>query len=388
MKVTATARRGLPFRIERQSCKTLTDQVAEGLRHAIITGHFKPGDRLPTKLEMAAELGVNDITIRRALAQLKQEGFVAPKPRRGILVCDRARHSWRGHVLFCAWSGPDMYYHTVQAAEITRRLHAQRYLVTDLHLNAASHMNRYAELRAILETRSVDLVLAEGGQGITFGGSGPSLLDVLADFRAPYICLDDATSATARNRQADIVLSVIHAYRALAHHCRQCGIRTVGIAVMRAPGDPISQRVAMLAAALRATGVQCAWLDVQQPSGFRNPEATERGGLSAMQTWLAEKHDRPDLFYFSDDFIARGALLALVQHGIRIPEDVQVATWANRGLGPVFSKPLTRIEMDPVAHGVIVADVVLSVLEGWNGKTPVVLEPEFIVGETTRKRKN
>jgi hypothetical protein len=50
----------LPFRIDRQAGKTLTAQVADGLREAILTRRFKPGNTLPTKLEMAAELGVND----------------------------------------------------------------------------------------------------------------------------------------------------------------------------------------------------------------------------------------------------------------------------------------------------------------------------------------
>ena len=69
----------------------------------------------------------------------------------------------------------------------------------------------------------------------------------------------------------------------------------------------------------------------------------------------------------------------------RIPADVQVATWANRGNGPVFPQPLTRIEMDPVAHGRAIAERVLAVLAGRPPKQPLVLTPQFITGATTRK---
>ena len=57
----------------------------------------------------------------------------------------------------------------------------------------------------------------------------------------------------------------------------------------------------------------------------------------------------------------------------------------SRGLGPVFDRPLTRIEMDPVAHGVAVADYVLRMLSEEVRPGPIELTPEFIVGETTRR---
>jgi DNA-binding LacI/PurR family transcriptional regulator len=372
----------MPFRIERQAAKTLTDQVAEGLRHAIATGHFKPGDVLPTKLEMAAALGVNDITIRRALAVLKQEGVVAPKPRRGILVCDRTRHSWRGHVLFCSWSGPDMYYHTVQAAEISRRLHAGRFLVTDLHLDGDAHHSHYAELLAILETRSVDLVLSEGGGWVQFLPGEITFSQVLARSGIPYVQLDGKGTAAMDGAAAGIVLAHEQAYRALTEHCRECGIRRALLVVPGLSVDP--SRHPLLAKVMQAAGVQCEWLEASKAEGFCSPESVERGGLAAMRAWLAGQPALPDLIYFDDDFLARGGLLALMQHGLRIPEDVQVATWANRGLGPVFDKPLTRIEMDPVAHGVAIAERVLAHLENGDGPRTIELTPKFIVGETTR----
>ena len=385
MRLNKSVRR-LPFRIDRQADRTLTEQVADGLRQAILMGRFNPGDILPPKLEMAAELGVNDITIRRALARLKDEGFIAPRPRRGILVCDSRRHSWRGHVLFASWSGADMYYHTVMAAEITRRLHAARYLVTDLYLDGAAHASEYAELRGILETRSVDLVLLEGGGTIQFEGQGSGVRDVLKRYRAPFLHVDTISAISRTDAAPHIILSRTSAYRALAAHCRMCGVREALLIVTWPAGSRSRRRPRELTEAFRKAGISCEWLDVRPVEGLRNPESVERGSLRAMRDWLASTSRFPDLIYFDDDFVARGALLALTQRGIRIPEDVQVATWANKGLGPVFDKPLTRIEMDPVAHGAAVAEHVLTRLENRNSSHAIELTPEFVVGETTRLR--
>ena len=58
----------------------------------------------------------------------------------------------------------------------------------------------------------------------------------------------------------------------------------------------------------------------------------------------------PDALVFYDDYIAAGALLSLARHGVKVPEDVKVMTFSNKGLGPVFFKPLTRFESDHAAN--------------------------------------
>ena len=46
------------------------------------------------------------------------------------------------------------------------------------------------------------------------------------------------------------------------------------------------------------------------------------------------------MLYLADDYLAMGVMTALLAHGIRIPEDVRVVVWANKGggCGPVFTK--------------------------------------------------
>ena len=68
----------------------------------------------------------------------------------------------------------------------------------------------------------------------------------------------------------------------------------------------------------------------------------------------------PDLFYFSDDHVAAGALTAMLQEGVRIPEDVRVVTMSNWGLGPVFPVSLTRLELNPYTHGEALAQMALD----------------------------
>ena len=48
----------MPFEVNRALGVKIVPQVTDGLRMAILTGFYKPGDRLPTVLELAHGLGV------------------------------------------------------------------------------------------------------------------------------------------------------------------------------------------------------------------------------------------------------------------------------------------------------------------------------------------
>ena len=67
---------------------------------------------------------------------------------------------------------------------------------------------------------------------------------------------------------------------------------------------------------------------------------------------------------------------------MRIPEDVRLLTLANRGNGPCYYKPISRIELDPLALGEVIADRVLRILAGRKVERETVFQARFISGET------
>lgn len=57
---------------------TLTDEIA--------AGHYRPGDKLQTEAKLAARFGVNRHTVRRALAQLADQGLTHARRGSGVFV--------------------------------------------------------------------------------------------------------------------------------------------------------------------------------------------------------------------------------------------------------------------------------------------------------------
>jgi GntR family transcriptional regulator len=76
----------LEVKIDHDDPASLHSQVAQAIRQAITDGEAEPGERLPPARHLAAVMGVNTNTVLRALRQLRDEGLVEMRPRRGIHV--------------------------------------------------------------------------------------------------------------------------------------------------------------------------------------------------------------------------------------------------------------------------------------------------------------
>ena len=362
----------MPFRVSRQNRASLIDQVADGLRSAIVTGHYSVGDTLPNLHEMAASLKVSEIVTRRAVQRLTGEGLLNPRRGTGIAVCGANVKTWRGHVLYLHWSDMRMYYQSVFSGVLTERLHEANVLVSSVHINGTVTENDYAQVRAEL-AHVISLAVVEGG--------AQDLAAILGERNIPFVhfnhvgsdCSPKAIQAISVRREAVLPM--------LRDHCLACGVQRV----LQVTSGTIPS---LVRSSLVEVGLTVDTLQFEPLPEYDSPESLERGAMQAMQRWLKSRKILPDLVWFGDDFAARGALLAMTAGGLRIPEDVQVISWANKGLGPVFLKPLTRVEMDPKAHGEIVAQCILDRLDNkTTGPGPVALSPAFIVGETTAKIK-
>src|SRR5438093_1049274 len=52
----------------------------------ITSGEWKPGDKIPTETEFCDQFNISRITARRAMAELKNEGWIERKPAKGTFV--------------------------------------------------------------------------------------------------------------------------------------------------------------------------------------------------------------------------------------------------------------------------------------------------------------
>lgn len=365
----------LPFSIQQQSIKSLTEQVIDGLGIAISTGYYKPGDVLPTTLDMAGILGVSSIVIRSAVRRLSQRGMICPRPRTGIIVCDRPEGSWLGQVLFISGAKPGMHYHNLLIGTLGEKLLDKRFLLESISVTASELPSDFPRLQTALASSHYDLAVLTCLQPFEITSR---ILELLHARRIPVVY----RQLNENDRVPDDPAAgrVSHHYRpaleAAVAHAVQCGADEITSFCdfnSREELDAIFQR----------TNLKHTLLSIDVVAGGATQLAIEKSGLAAMSEYLCKSRNLPKLFFFRDDFIARGALLALIGHGLRIPEDVQVITWSNASSGPLYYVPLTRIENDGQREAQAISDYLLGILSKGRVPSELVLAPEFIVGKST-----
>lgn len=70
------------------SDRPIYTQILERMEMQIVSGIYKPGSKVPSVRELAAEAGVNPNTMQRALAELERKGLVATQRTSGRVVTE------------------------------------------------------------------------------------------------------------------------------------------------------------------------------------------------------------------------------------------------------------------------------------------------------------
>ena len=68
--------------------RPLYQQVKEQLRHRIAVGELPPGTEIPSIRQLAADIRVSVITIKRAYLELELEGVIQTRQGRGSFVAE------------------------------------------------------------------------------------------------------------------------------------------------------------------------------------------------------------------------------------------------------------------------------------------------------------
>ena len=71
------------------------ERMADELRQGIVSGRYKPGDRLPSTLELMERTGVANLTVRGAYRVLVEEGLVESVSKKGFYVRRPNAMTWR-----------------------------------------------------------------------------------------------------------------------------------------------------------------------------------------------------------------------------------------------------------------------------------------------------
>ena len=350
----------LPFRVDFDARKPLSQQAADGFRLAIKEGVYRDGESLPSLRELAALWNVSVKVPGRAYARLADEGYVVLRPGRGAVASRNGVRSWNGTVLFVSVGFQGGFFMPNFILSLRRGIEE-------------ANMRFYT---AVVPT-------PPDGEGPDLGRFSDYMnhpYDVVIlmtdNRRLRSIVRRDAPRSLIVGRELtgkgspDVVISLEDAERALVEDCRRAGVRRVRIMAY-------SRVCCKVERMLRASGVHVETVRVNPLPGGVCGEAVQRAAHDCWVNGLPQGKNRPELVYFADDNLALGSLIAFAEQRIRVPDDVFVVTHGNRGSALPFACDLAKIEVDPFQLGRETARRALSCLKPNGSSAPIVCAAEY-----------
>ena len=349
--------------VDRSSALSLVDQVYRSVRERIFAGRVKVGSAVPSLRTLAAELGVSVKVTKVAYERLVRDGWLRSVPRKGYMAVTPEMPKCRARMLLVLPNEgffSDYVAHRLQERCEEAGIQVSRAVVADPEDVLVS----------------LDIALSDRFDMVVSFHFKKRVIEAIDGSGVPFVLAAEG-GAAGRCRNCVGCLHVANDMSVeVAAFCAKRGVRTAELVDFHAVKRPY-------AAAFRRAGIAVRELVIPCPNETLWYEDIPRGVMRAfLQRLKSRRPAVPDLFFFLDDYVAKGALMALAASGVRMPEDVKVLTLANRGNGPVYVKDLARIELDPFARGDAIADFAIARLEGRSDVPQTLPPPVFIKGET------
>lgn len=196
----------------------------------------------------------------------------------------------------------------------------------------------------------------------------------------PYVLVDRRFSGLAANFVGTDDLAV---GRMATEHLLQNGCKRVAYV----GGEHVStarDRAEGYRSALTSAGLPI--LREHTVCWVRYDDAADLTGYKAAKELLALPN-RPDGIFCSNDPIAMGAMTAILEAGLRIPEDACIIGVGNVRYAGALRVPLSSIDQDSAFLGSRSAELGLSLLEKGTVQRPmeIILRPKLIVRESSMR---
>ena len=121
------------------------------------------------------------------------------------------------------------------------------------------------------------------------------------------------------------------------------------------------------------------------PELIRTAAFLPEAGQAAMEG-LLDLAERPAAVFAASDVVALGAMSAIHNAGLRIPDDVAIVGFDDIFLAAHAHPPLTTVRVPAYGLGWTAAEVLIALIEGDEEISSVTLETELVIRESCGAR--
>ncbi len=353
------------------------NRLSEELKQKILDGIYRPGDKLPSENELAAQYQISRHTVRKALDMLTREGYVYAEHGRGTFCSDLMHHGKdsRNIAVVTTYLADYIFPRVIQG--IDQVLTENGYSIILKNTNNS----RTAEARVLEELlqKEIDGLIIEPSKSDIFCKHA-ALYEKLDQNRIPYVFIQGCFSQMADKPQ--VRMDDFWGGYLVTKHLVESGHKHI-MGIFKADDTQGRERHRGYVAALQEAGIL---YDPQLVSWFHTEDRTQKP-VCAVREMLAGEI-RADGIVCYNDQIAVKVIKTLEEEGMKVPEDISVTGYDNSFIAENFRVKLTTIAHPQEKLGEMAASLLLELIRGAKEekKQKLVTQPELIVRESTKRR--
>jgi len=305
------------------------------LRARILDGQYRPGQRIPTRVELLEQFNVSTLTLQKALDRLIEEGFLVARGRSGTFVTEAPPHLAHFALVFPHRDRPASpwpRFWAALASEAERMTSAgDRRIDVFYSMYGRRDTAEYRALRQAVRSQTL--------AGILFCYRPRELLDssVLRDHRVPSWSIGGVDHPSIGEVTINSTSFMDKALDHLAQRRRRKIAVITATSVYTSAGE-----IQRLRRGLEQRGMtmHSRWFQALDP-------ARPRWAHPCVELLMhAGQADRPDGLIIANDNLVEAASGGLVAAGVGVPDDVEVAAHCNFPWPTPSVLPLQRLGFD------------------------------------------
>lgn len=306
--------------------------LVDTIRNGILDGVYTPGQRLPTRTEMARMFDVSMVTVQTALNTLLRDGFVCARTGAGTFVSDRPPHLYNYALISQAKGKWSRWLRSVH--EAANMIQADSDLQINEYLTSAEVAMRGDVTRLckdVCSHRLSGLIFTSYAAFDEITGT-----PILEQKNIPHVLGTYIPDSDIPSVRMDVNGSFI---RRAVEYLVSRGRRR--IAHLRLVSD-LSDRK-MIEETLAGTGIELRPYWLQSVYGGMMHETTPNMITMMMQL---QGDKRPDALIIYDDNLIEHATAGLMAAGVRMPQELDVVAHFNFPEPVINTLPMKRLGFD------------------------------------------
>jgi GntR family transcriptional regulator, arabinose operon transcriptional repressor len=349
-------------------------QIAEDISARILKGEFRLGDQLGSQQAISLEYSVSLITVKKALSHLAQQGWIYSRVGKGSFVARSAPGTpsltQRSIGIVLENLQSPFFSRIVQSVEESAYQNGYNVLLS----NSSGETEK--EERQIRHFRSI------GVSGLVIASlhhlyhATPTIQSLHRE-KFPFVMVSYMDDQDIPFVGTDHEFGAYLATR----HLLNLGYQRIGY-LNAERGNLVGElRKNGYTRALREFGrqVDSRFLYRIRVHGVRD---FSRGGYDIGKAFCRKRSNRPDALFVFNDLTACGFEKALIEEGVRVPEDVALVGFDNIAQAEYAPVPLTTVDQPTAQIGRDAVDILLKMIAGERADLRKIHEPHLVVRES------